>query len=72
MKTLNNNLLTIGECSSYLRLSTRTVYRMIHKGQIPYFRINKEFRFNKLLIDKYFGVDNDVRAKQNTDQTTLR
>ena len=41
---MRENLLTVREAASYLRISARTVYRLIESGQIGAVRIGKQWR----------------------------
>ncbi len=38
------NLITVREAASFLRISARTVYRLIESGQIGAVRIGKQWR----------------------------
>lgn len=47
-------LLTVNELAAYLRVSTTTIYRLVHAKRLPMFRINrKDIRFNRAQIDKW-------------------
>lgn len=35
----------------YLRISKRTVYRLVERGEVPYIRIGRRYRFNKRDLD---------------------
>ncbi len=41
---VNDNLVTVREAANYLRISARTVYRLIESGQIGAVRIGKQWR----------------------------
>ncbi len=41
---MRENLITVREAASYLRISARTVYRLIESGQIGAVRIGKQWR----------------------------
>ncbi len=41
---MRQNLVTVREAASYLRISARTVYRLIESGQIGAVRIGKQWR----------------------------
>lgn len=41
---MRDNLVTVREAASYLRISARTVYRLIESGQIGAVRIGKQWR----------------------------
>ena len=41
---MSANLVTVREAASFLRISARTVYRLIESGQITAVRIGKQWR----------------------------
>ncbi len=41
---MNANLVTVREAADFLRISARTVYRLIESGQITAVRIGKQWR----------------------------
>ncbi len=41
---MRDNLATVREAADYLRISARTVYRLIESGQIGAVRIGKQWR----------------------------
>jgi len=41
---VRDNLVTVREAANYLRISARTVYRLIESGQIGAVRIGKQWR----------------------------
>ena len=49
----NNNLLTVAEVASRLRVKPDYVYRLERRGDIPSVRIGRKIRFRSSDIDKY-------------------
>jgi excisionase family DNA binding protein len=41
---MNENLVTVREAADFLRISARTVYRLIESGQMGAVRIGKQWR----------------------------
>ena len=41
---MSENLVTVREAASFLRISARTVYRLIESGQLGAVRIGKQWR----------------------------
>jgi len=41
-----------GVCD-YLRIHKSTLYRLIKRDEIPYFRIGSDYRFNREAIDEW-------------------
>jgi len=46
-----NQILTLGEVAQYLRVSPSTIYRLVKVAQIPTFRVGRDLRFRRDLID---------------------
>jgi len=39
--------LTVHDVAKYLNVSEKTVYRWIHEGQLPAYKLNEQYRFNR-------------------------
>ena len=48
---MSDEILTIKELSAYLKISEKTVYRLLSKGEIPAFKVGTAWRFTKEAID---------------------
>lgn len=46
-------ILTITELSEHLRVHPTTIYRLLHEGQIPGFRVGSAWRFSRASIEKW-------------------
>lgn len=46
-------LMTVEELEQYLRLTRKTIYKLLKQGGIPAIRIGKKWRFDKEAIDKW-------------------
>lgn len=46
-------VLTLIEVSKYLRASRDTIYRMARRGDIPCFRVGRNWRFKRSVIDAW-------------------
>ena len=42
--------LTVGEVAQMMRVSTMTVYRMVHSGDIPEIRFGRSFRIPESVV----------------------
>ena len=42
--------LTVGEVAQMMRVSTMTVYRMVHSGDIPAIRFGRSFRIPESVV----------------------
>ena len=47
------DLMTLEEIAEYLRVSEKTVYRLVNEGSIPVSKVGRLYRFNKTLVDKW-------------------
>ena len=48
-----SEIMTSQELSSYLKITTTTIYKLAQQGEIPSFKIGSEWRFKKELIDRW-------------------
>jgi excisionase family DNA binding protein len=46
-------LMTVEEIAVYLRLTKRTIYRLLKKGTIPAVKVGNKWRFDRNVIDKW-------------------
>ena len=46
-------LITVEEVASYLRVTKKTIYRLLRQGGIPATKIGRQWRFDKASIDKW-------------------
>jgi len=47
------SVLTVRELSSYLRVHSSTIYRMLKKNQLPAFRVGGDWRFTVEAVEKW-------------------
>ena len=50
---MKSSVLTVQEVSSYLRVHSSTIYRMLKRNQLPAFRVGSDWRFTVDAIDKW-------------------
>lgn len=55
---MDEKLLTIEELAKYLQVSTKTVYRMIHRQQIPCYKVANQWRFKTGVIEQWMENQN--------------
>ena len=41
----DNNVLTITDVATFLRIPKSSVYKLVHEGGLPSFKVGKHFRF---------------------------
>jgi len=49
----DNEILTIEEVASYLRLKPQTIYKWAQEKRIPAAKLGKEWRFRRSAIDRW-------------------
>ncbi len=59
-------LMTVEEVASYLRVTKKTVYRLLKQGRIPASKVGRQWRFDKKLIDEWLH-----RSSVGTDANIL-
>jgi excisionase family DNA binding protein len=57
-------LMTVSEVAGYLRVTKKTVYRLLVRGKIPATKVGNQWRFAKDSIDRWLRR-NSVEAKAN-------
>ncbi len=50
---LNNEILTLEEVATYLRLKPQTIYKWAQEKRIPAAKLGKEWRFRRTVIDRW-------------------
>jgi excisionase family DNA binding protein len=45
--------LTVAEVASVMRVSTMTVYRLVHSGELPAIRVGRSFRVPEQAVHDY-------------------
>ena len=57
-------LMTVDEVADYLRVTEKTIYRLLRQGKIPATRVGNQWRFDTASIDEWLQ-QNSVGAKTN-------
>ncbi|MBU1205651.1 MAG: helix-turn-helix domain-containing protein [bacterium] len=60
----NEEVLTVKEASGYLKIAEKTLYRFIREQNIPAFKLGREWRFKKSLLDKWMEKRINQRQKE--------
>jgi excisionase family DNA binding protein len=67
--------MTLQEVADYLRVTAKTIYRLLKQGRIPATKVGHQWRFDKTAIDEWLQRDS-VGAKANIlvvdDEETIR
>lgn len=48
-------MLTIKEVAEVLRIHRSTLYRMVRRGEVPYFRVRYDYRFDSESIERWLA-----------------
>jgi len=49
----SSQIMTLSEVAEYFQIHRSTLYRLVRKGKIPYFKMGSDYRFDKYAIDKW-------------------
>jgi PTS system nitrogen regulatory IIA component len=59
-----DDIMTIEEVAKYLKLKPQTIYTWAKNGKIPAAKLEKEWRFKKSIIDKWFNQHIDQKYSE--------
>ena len=59
-------VLTIPEVSRYLRVSTKTVYRMLQRKELPAFRLGGDWRINVEDLERWVEKETQAHDAQQS------
>ena len=52
-EAVSKAFLTTDEVMAYLRVNTRTIYRLIRTGDLPAVRVGRQWRFRRVDLDAW-------------------
>jgi excisionase family DNA binding protein len=55
---MDERLLTIEQVAEYLQVSAKTVYRLIHRKEIPCYKVANQWRFKWSVIQDWMEKEN--------------
>lgn len=50
-----DDVMTIEELATYLKLSKSTLYKLAQEGKVPGQKVGRHWRFHKAVIDRWLG-----------------
>ncbi|ADY12455.1 helix-turn-helix domain-containing protein [Sphaerochaeta globosa] len=53
MLPIKDEVLTLQECSAYLKIAESTIYVLARKGKIPCQKVGRNWRFSKDALDRW-------------------
>ncbi len=56
-----SRMMTVAEVAQYLQIHPSTLRQLIHRGEIPVFKIGNDYRFDRDLIEKWI-TDRQVKG----------
>ena len=56
----NQNIMTIKQVAVYLKVSPRTIYKLVKEGAIPTFKIMNMWRFEQSQIDQWIRDKSEI------------
>lgn len=60
MNQTTPNVMTTTEAMSYLKVSRKTLLKLVHLGKIPARKVGKDYRYLKEEIDNYLRGEREV------------
>lgn len=60
---MNNDILTLKEVASYLKLAEKTAYRLTSEGKLPGFKVGGSWRFKKEDINRWIEERKNVKGQ---------
>lgn len=53
---MHHNVYDVKGAAEYLNCSPKTVYALIARGEIKYYRVGRNYRFTKEMLDQFIGT----------------
>ena len=50
---MSDEIMTISDVASYLKITEKTAYRLVSEGKIPGFKVGGSWRFNRIEIQDW-------------------
>lgn len=63
MQTDEDQVLTIDELATYLKVSKSTLYKLVQEGKVPGHKVGRHWRFRRETIDRWMDSSNDSPSK---------
>ncbi len=62
-----DDILTIPDVASLLRVADKTVYSLVQRGDLPGFKVGGQWRFRRKAIDSWIEVKTQVTGAQKAN-----
>ena len=60
MGNIPDDVLTIDELSTYLKIAKSTLYKLAREGKLPSQKIGRHWRFRKIAIDRWLEESREM------------
>lgn len=65
MAPIKDEVLTLQECSRYLKIAESTIYLLARKGKLPCQKVGRNWRFSKQALDMWLRGDDFSDTKDH-------
>ena len=62
-----DEILTISDVASYLKVTEKTLYGLAQKGDLPGFKVGGQWRFRRAAIDSWIDVKTNLTGGRPVD-----
>ena len=62
-----DEILTISDVASYLKVTEKTLYGLAQKGDLPGFKFGGQWRFRRAAIDSWIDVKTNITGGRPVD-----
>lgn len=66
-KIHGHQILTTQEVADYLRVTTATIYRLVHDGTLPAVKIGRIWRFSQQVLDDWLAQQSFRPSVENNE-----
>ncbi|TWU21739.1 Helix-turn-helix domain protein [Novipirellula galeiformis] len=63
MQAKHDEVLTIDELATYLKVSKSTLYKLVQEGKVPGQKVGKHWRFKRDVIDRWLDTSDETETK---------
>lgn len=72
MASIQSEVLTLQECSKYLKIAESTIYVLARNGRIPAQKVGRNWRFSKDALDRWLAGEIILKTSVEKVQNQLR
>jgi len=64
---MTSEILTPHDIAEYLKVSEKTIYRLLQREGIPAFKVGGAWRFRRVDIDEWIRIQTPMKALQHNE-----